>query len=116
MKTILIVEDDIDIIDTIRFVLMNTGYVVLSTMNSTPMSFIEELKPNLILLDYHLHNLSGKNLCIAIKTNYKTSDIPVIFISGDANIPYIAAKCGADAFIEKPFDIDKLIFTIERFF
>jgi DNA-binding response OmpR family regulator len=74
---------------------------------------IKSFKPDIILLDINLGQASGTELCIMLKADPRTVHLPVVLMTAG----YIRAEdslCGADAIIEKPFDISGLIETVER--
>jgi CheY-like chemotaxis protein len=56
--------------------------------------------------------MDGLDICRFLKKQFSTSDIPVIIISATVDIHQLAKAAGADAFIEKPFDIKTLLATI----
>jgi DNA-binding response OmpR family regulator len=68
-----------------------------------------EFGAQLIVLDIRLANGYGHLLCKDLKANPSTLKIPVILISGADNLAAIAADCGADAYLQKPFGIPELI-------
>lgn len=118
MLDILIIDDERDICELIKDIIeedlkLNTDFVFNSA------SAIEILKttlPQIIILDVWLeeNNMDGLGLLKVIKENYK--DIPVIVISGHANIETAikAIRLGAYDFIEKPFKAEKLLITLKR--
>ncbi|MGN6639218.1 MAG: response regulator, partial [Mucilaginibacter sp.] len=57
----------------------------------------------------------GSNLIKGLKSDEATRNIPVVLLSAMPNLKDIAAKCGADAFLEKPFNIDTLTDLIKNF-
>ena len=75
---------------------------------------IYRFQPGMFLLDYHLPQLTGGELCWMIQKLEGLSQIPVILMSADeASIPPQCKRC-ASRFIKKPFEIDDLLQTIER--
>lgn len=66
-------------------------------------------KPNLILLDVHLDNDDGREICRLIKSAPLTASIPVILFSANPNSLKDYASYGASACIEKPFNKEELI-------
>ena len=116
MKRILAVDDNKDILNVLRYILEDSGYVV-DTLSDGHFLFekIKQHTPDLILLDIMLGDLDGRVLCKDVKTTEETHSIPVILISANHNIADVLKQCGApDDFVEKPFDMYTLLNTIER--
>lgn len=116
MQTILVVDDDKDILEVLQYILEDSGYEV-NTLNDGHFLFdkIKEHMPDLILLDIMLGNMDGRELCKDVKSKQETHDIPVIMISASHNIVTPYHQNGApDDFIAKPFDITVLLNSIER--
>lgn len=97
-----------DIADQLNFMVLKSAGVV-------SLSVIEGLAPDLILMDNWLGESLGSNLCLEIKNNRTTKDIPVIMISGQSNLYQISKACCADGYVEKPLDLDTLQKTILKF-
>lgn len=116
MSTILVVDDDKDILDVLRYVLEDSGYEV-TTLSDGHYLFdsIKAQKPDLILLDVMLGGLDGRDLCKQVKAEVETEKIPVIMISATHHRADAEHEQGApDDFLEKPFDIPVLLHSIER--
>lgn len=117
-KTILIIDDEPDLVRLTTFRLQHAGYHVITASNAQ--SFFETIKsemPDLILLDLHLSGTSGFEICRMIKENEKTKNIPVLFFSASSMTDPIKKKIkemNAQGFIQKPFNHDELIFTIRQ--
>jgi len=117
MKRILAVDDNVDILSVLRYILEDSGYTV-DTLTDGHFLFdkIKEHTPDLILLDIMLgDDLDGRELCKNVKDTAETHDIPVILISATHNTNDIFNRQGApDDFISKPFDMYVLLNSIER--
>ncbi len=110
MKKILLVDDDEDIIDIIESILRLHGFDVQTHSTNVDVSeIVKWTYPNLILLDIRFYGKLGTEICKELKEIY---DIPVILISADAKRGKEFELCNADAFIEKPFEINHLVDTI----
>src|SRR5580704_3685729 len=114
MKQILLVDDDRDILDALRFVLEDAGYIVTTTQNGEDAEQLlkQKLLPDLIILDALLSGKDGREICLMLKSNKKTQKIPIMMISAHPQIEDSIIKAGADAFIAKPFNIGKLLRTV----
>jgi DNA-binding response OmpR family regulator len=109
LKKILLIEDDIDTLELVELILRNEGYAVIKANRKVLVEEIIGLKPNLAILDFLLPYGLGTELCLQIKSNKVTQDLPVILYSANTNLKKLAADCHADACLEKPFDIDELV-------
>jgi DNA-binding response OmpR family regulator len=109
-QKILIVEDDIDNLTIMTMVLKDEGYEVEGTLNGDE-TFIRtrRFKPDLILMDVYLLDSNGKDICRVLKNTKETEYIPVILISGNGQFEMVVKECGANGFINKPFDLSYLL-------
>lgn len=114
-KKILVIDDDVDILDALQVMLEMSDYIVeTSTKDGEYIDKrIKVFKPDLILLDVLLSGTDGRHLCKRLKANEKTKHIPIVMISAHPDAEKSALEAGADAFLPKPFDIDKLRETIK---
>jgi CheY-like chemotaxis protein len=110
-KTILVVEDDQELRETMESYLSGRGYkVVTSSDGWNCLREIVVKKPDLILMDINMPKLNGLNALDLIKVTRLTAHTPIIVMSAKADKDTIlrAAKLGADDFMEKPFSYDHL--------
>lgn len=115
-KKILIIEDDKEIFEIMKFILEDKGFEVIS---SEPQNIFEDLKyiqPDLILLDDWLPIEKGSVICKKLKANPEFSHIPVFLLSAANGLSITASECLADGYIEKPFDLDHLERKINEVF
>ena len=116
-KKVLVVDDDPNVGLLVSAVLKKYNYTV-ATLNhgDEVLPFLKENKPDLILLDLRMPGIDGYSLCRRIREAPDTRDIPVIILSGvaevDARVNTI--ELGADDFITKPFDVRDLRARINR--
>ena len=114
-KTILIVDDEDGVRESVREVLSDEGYRVVDTPDGTRvLELIAREKPGLVLLDIWMPQIDGIGLLKEIKS--KEPAINVVMISGHGNIhtAVTATKSGAFDFIEKPLSLDALLLTVQR--
>ena len=83
-------------------------------MSSQAVGEIAGIKPDLVLLDFMLPFGLGTELCVAIKNHPVTRNIPVILHSASANLKMFAEGCHADAYLEKPFELNKLVELVNQ--
>jgi CheY-like chemotaxis protein len=113
-QKILVVDDDESILEVIQIVLESEGYQIQTCQNSHCFQYLTASLPDLILLDILLSGEDGYELCKQLKHNQATAHIPIIMLSALSDVNELADGSGADAFLEKPFDIDVLIETVAR--
>lgn len=110
---ILIVDDEVAILQTLKESIMDEGFRVqtLSDGNKA-LSLIGELVPDLIFLDIFMPNCNGLELLTKIKKEYPAQKVMVISGFGNISLAVEAIKNGAMDFIEKPFNIDEIFSKI----
>ncbi|MGQ9569419.1 MAG: response regulator transcription factor [Thermodesulfovibrionales bacterium] len=111
-KKILVVDDELDLIETIRFQLETEGFNVISAYNGEDaLNLARTENPDLILLDIMLPKLDGYKVCRLLKFDEKYKNIPIIMLTARAQEKdkIIGLETGADEYITKPFDMDKLL-------
>ncbi len=113
-KKILIADDDTAILEVLTIFLDEMGYEVETTYDGHSLRTFEHGYPDVLLLDIWLSGVNGRDLCIYLKSQEETRHIPVILISANRDMERVARDAGADDFIAKPFDLDKLLDKIER--
>ena len=118
-KRILFVDDELDIVKLLSQRLTSWGYEVLTaTSGEESLRITEEEQPDLVLLDIVMPGVNGRDVCTRLKTNPKTFDIPVIFLTALAMPHQIekALNLGADDYIVKPFKAQEMRERIEKCF
>ncbi len=113
---ILIIDDDPAILEAIKYILEDNGYEVAVCANgaSTEDSIIKN-KPALIIMDYWLSDIDGDVIIKKLKTDDKTKNIPIIFLSASNDAANIAKLAGADDFLAKPFEISDLLDKVRKY-
>ncbi len=114
-ETILIVDDEADILEMLKYNLQKEGYAVLTAKNGT--TALEEVKrnPNLVLLDVMMPEMDGWEVCRRIKREPKTAAIPVLFLTakGSEVDEVVGFELGADDYIVKPISVRKLLARVK---
>jgi DNA-binding response OmpR family regulator len=114
-KTIMIIEDDPDILDMMTYILSDEGYHVIGATDCSPLEDVLLVKPDLILMDNRLPDTEGKDECRKLKEAATTAHIPVLLVSANQHLTQLAAESLADGFIAKPFDLEELLATVKKF-
>lgn len=112
---IFIADDDNDILEILQLMLKAHGFE--PTVSNDPaviFSYEKKELPDLILLDIWLNGIDGRDVCLQLKENPATQNIPVVFVSANSSIEEITKECAADAFIAKPFEMKHLIKVIKE--
>lgn len=110
-KTLLLIDDENIWLDTMKTVLKNESFEVLTADSATEaLSKLKKTKPDLILSDVRMPDMNGFELYDKIKHNPKLSNIPFVFMSSldDYDAKKVAKNLGAAEYIEKPFDIEQV--------
>ena len=115
-KTILVVEDEEDILALLQFNLMKAGYAVeCAACGEEALKIISAQLPDLILLDLMLPGIGGLEICETLRRDEATSEIPIIMLTakGEESDIIQGLELGADDYITKPFSIKVLLARIQ---
>ncbi len=109
-KKLLVVDDEEDILEFLKVILEDEGYIVVTT---DKVDYLDKLHddalPDLILLDLLLSGKDGRDIVKYLKMNERTKHIPVIMFSAHPSAHETTKQAGADDFGAKPFEIDLLL-------
>lgn len=109
-KKILVVDDNPNIVEAIMLILHTQNYTVKSLLRgNTVQTVCARYRPDVLILDLLLSGKNGAGIAKQMKLNKKTKHIPIIIISAHPSAKQAALDSGANAFLEKPFDADKLL-------
>ena len=106
-KRILLVDDSPDILQVLSRRLASWGYEVLATTTGEEgLRLASEQLPDLILLDIMMPKMKGRDVCVQLKADPKTQQIPVIFLTALGLADHVKAgmDLGADDYVVKPFE------------
>ncbi len=112
-KTVLVVDDEKNIIDILVYNLQKEGYNTLeATDGEMGLNIALEKRPNLILLDIMLPKLDGLSVCKRIKQSY---NVPILMISArdDEIDKIVGLELGADDYITKPFSVREVMARVK---
>lgn len=114
-KTILVVDDEDKVRESVKEVLADEGYRVLDTADATcVLEMIEAEQPGLVLLDIWMPKIDGIGLLKEIKSKKPSTNVVMISGHGNIHTAVTATKFGAFDFIEKPVSLDGLLHTVQR--
>ena len=114
-KTILVVDDEDKVRESVKEVLTDEGYRVLDTADATcVLEMIEAERPGLVLLDIWMPKIDGIGLLKEIKSKKPSTNVVMISGHGNIHTAVTATKFGAFDFIEKPVSLDGLLHTVQR--
>jgi two-component system phosphate regulon response regulator PhoB len=111
-ETILVVEDEEDILELLRFNLTREGYKVLAAADgAAALDAARARRPALILLDLMLPKMDGFEVCRALKQNPDTAAVPIVMLTakGEESDVVAGLELGAEDYIPKPFSVKVVI-------
>ncbi len=115
-ETILIVDDEQDLVNTLEYNLEREGYETRSALNAADALALvkREPVPDLVILDLMLPDMSGTEVCRQIRHNAETAHIPVIMLTakGEEIDRVVGFEVGADDYVVKPFSVRELTLRI----
>ncbi len=116
-KKILIVDDEPNIVVPLEFLMKQSGYEVMIARNGKEvLESVVKSRPDLVLLDIMLPDITGFEVCHTLRTAYDMQDMKIILLtakSRDSDIEKGMAM-GADAYIIKPFSTKELVKKINE--
>jgi len=115
-QTILVVDDEKDIVDLLKYNLEKENYNVITAFDGKTAIEKANSKPDLILLDIMMPGYDGFEVCKYIRKNSNLSSIPIIFLTAKSSETdeVLGLELGADDYIEKPISIRKIIARIKN--
>jgi two-component system phosphate regulon response regulator PhoB len=116
-KSILIVEDEQDLVNTLEYNLEREGFETQSALNGSEGLELAESAPHpdLVLLDLMLPDVSGTEVCRRIRENPDTAKIPVVMLTakGEEIDRVVGFEVGADDYVVKPFSVRELVLRVK---
>ena len=116
MKRILIIEDDRDIVELVRYNLANEGFQVNAAFDGTSgLSTLKKTPPDLLLLDLMLPRLSGLDICREVRRDDSLNRLPILMLTarGEEADRVVGLEMGADDYVTKPFSPRELLARVK---
>jgi DNA-binding response OmpR family regulator len=117
-KRILVVDDEVDLVETVRFSLDLEGYDVLVAYNGEEaLNQARKENPDLILLDLMLPKLDGYKVCRLLKFDERYKHIPILMLTAkiQEKDKVTGMETGANEYITKPFEMDELMKKVKGY-
>ena len=117
-KKILVVDDEVDLVETVRFPLEMEGYDVLVSYNGEDaLNQARKENPDLIILDLMLPKLDGYKVCRLLKFDERYKHIPILMLTAKTQEKdkILGKETGADEYITKPFEMDDLMEKVKAY-
>jgi phosphate regulon transcriptional regulator PhoB len=116
MKRILIIEDDRDIVELVRYNLANEGFQVQAAFDGTSgLNTLKKTPPDLLLLDLMLPKVSGLDICREVRRDDSLNRLPILMLTarGDEADRVVGLEMGADDYVTKPFSPRELLARVK---
>ena len=116
MKRILIIEDDRDIVELVRYNLSKESFQVSAAADgSAGLATVKKSPPDLLLLDLMLPKLSGLEICKEIRRDPSLNRLPILMLTarGDEADRVVGLEMGADDYVTKPFSPRELVARVK---
>lgn len=117
--SVLLVEDEADVVDLVRYHLTRAGFAVSSaTTGQEGLQMAAQLRPDVLVLDLMLPGLDGYEVCRQLKEGPETRDIGVLMLTakGETKDRVRGLELGADDYVGKPFSPRELVLRVESLF
>ena len=117
-RTILIADDELDIVETLKFMLEVEGFDVLVAYDGEEaLSIAKEKMPDAILLDVMMPKINGYKVSRLLKFDKKFQDIPIIMLTARSQEEdkMIGEETGADEYVTKPFEFSDILNLLNKY-
>lgn len=118
MKKILIVDDEQDIVESLKFVLETADFTCYCAYNGEDgLRLAKEIVPDLIILDVMMPKINGYKISRLLKYDAKYKNIPILMVTARSQEEdkLIGEETGADEYITKPFELDEVVKKVEQY-
>lgn len=111
-KRLLVVEDDRALAELLKYHFTGAGYTVTTTPSGDEaLILIEEIRPDLVILDWMIEGTSGLEVCRRVRRSRSTESLPIIMLTarGEEDDRVRGLETGSDDFVSKPFSPRELV-------
>ncbi len=115
MEKIVVIDDEQDILDVLEYNLQAAGYEVsTATTGTSGLALIESVRPDMIILDLMLPDISGTEICRTLRGSAQSKQLPVLMLSarGEEIDRVVGFEIGADDYVTKPFSVRELLLRV----
>ncbi len=109
---IAVIDDEVDVCNCLSGIFTHMGYKVVTASTSEEVGNISKHRADITFMDVRLGRKSGTDLCTELKQ--ETPGAKVILMSGYEDLEEKAQQCKADSWLQKPFDINKLLSAMKK--
>ncbi|MGY3054405.1 two-component system response regulator VicR [Pedobacter sp. UYEF25] len=114
-KKIVLVQDNVEVLEIMDEALADEGFEVIASLAPKPLSEMEELKPDAIVIDDHIKGTKrGSEVIKEVKQNKKTEKVSAVLTSTSNKLAEQAKLCNADDYIQKPFELEEMISVVKK--
>ena len=117
-KKILIADDEIDIVETLQFMLEVEGFECITAYNGEDaLNLAKREMPDLLILDVMMPKINGYKVCRLLKFDIKYKNIPILMVTARSQEEdkAIGEETGADEYITKPFEINDVVEKVKKY-
>ena len=117
-KKILIVDDEQDIVETLKFMLEAQGYECFCAYDGeNGLNMAKEIMPDLMILDVMMPKINGYKISRLLKYDNKYKDSPIIMVTARSqeDDKLIGQETGVNEYITKPFELDEVIAKVNEY-
>ena len=112
---VLISDDDAAIVEALSMILEDEGYVIEGTYGRETIAKASAWRPDLLFLDMWMPDINGCEICEILKRHEHTRNIAIIMFSAHQDGEALARAAGADDFLPKPFELERVLATAKRY-
>ncbi len=113
-KTVLVVDDELCICETLCALLEEEGYHCIRASNGREgLAAADQQKPDLVIVDVMMPLMDGRDMVWAMRANGRYSNVPILMMSAARSAPD-HEQTGYDAFLQKPFSIEAVLEQVTR--
>lgn len=119
-KKIMVVDDDPDHLLAVNLVFQRRGYRVLPLLGCDSLEMLDgevrRFRPDLIFIDHEMPVVCGGDAVRMLKADPVHRTIPIVYFSGRENVEALARAAGADSWLRKPYELERLLQMTDRYF